>query len=416
MDVIANILGPIGTVAQAIGGTYTVASLLTSYLRDWARTQKTVRVLAFMEQLGLVSETEVREAVKNWNAPKIFTPAQKEELTDLLINLVRGARFHSTNGTPLSSYLRCAHLIEQLLQNIQPKRRAGEKIQNWELKSFLGMGAFGEVWRAENLLYPTPHVFKFFTLEGSRDWLRREAMALMKVRQKLRECPYVIGYLDVAVDAEPHPYLVLEYADAGSLEDWILRRSDDRQPLNALDVMRDVARGTAEAHRYEIFHRDLKPANILLSGDRDPIPKVADFGLSRIDSRHETQSSMRSEPILVGTRMYHPPEASDPFRARHPAQDDVFALGVIWYQLLTGELVRPAYDFAEQLSAAGADSRTIKLISRCLAHPSRRFANAGELWTELDVETPPGPGEWTVPAGCFDVAGVAREYLEQRMW
>jgi hypothetical protein len=119
--------------------------------------------------------------------------------------------------------------------------------------------------------------------------------------------------------------------------------------------------------------------------------------------------------VLVGTRMYHPPEASDPFRKRHPAQDDVFALGVIWYQVLTGELVRPPYDFVEQLSARAVDARTIRMVSRCLAHPERRYPTAGELYAELDVDAPPGPGEWSVPKGCFDVAGVAREYIEQRM-
>jgi len=120
--------------------------------------------------------------------------------------------------------------------------------------------------------------------------------------------------------------------------------------------------------------------------------------------------------ILVGTRMYHPPEASDPFKKRHPAQDDVFALGVIWYQVLTGELVRPPYDFVDRLAdTARVDSRSIKMVSRCLAHPDRRYPSACELYGDLDTDTPPGPGEWAVPKGCFDVASIAREYIEQRM-
>jgi serine/threonine protein kinase len=184
--------------------------------------------------------------------------------------------------------------------------------------------------------------------------------------------------------------------------------------------MRGIVRGMAEAHQHGIHHRDLKPANILLMGGSDPVPKVADFGLSTVDSKSESpsslQSSLRSEMVLVGTRMYHPPEASDPFRRRDPAQDDVFALGVIWYQVLTSELVRPPYDFVERLTVGGVDSRTIKIVSRCLAHPDRRYPSACELYNELDVETPPGHGEWAVPRGCFDVAGIAREYIERRMW
>ena len=194
-----------------------------------------------------------------------------------------------------------------------------------------------------------------------------------------------------------------------------MSRPDDRFALNPLELMRGIVRGMAEAHRHDIHHRDLKPANVLLTGDGEPIPKVADFGLSTVDAPSETQSSARSDIVLVGTRMYHPPEASDPFRTRDPAQDDVFALGVIWYQVLTGELVRPPYDFVDRLATTGADSRSVKMVSRCLAHPDRRYPSACELYNDLDADAPPGPCEWAVPAGCFDVAGIAREYLEQRM-
>jgi len=415
VDIITSIIEPIGTVAGAISGSYTVATILIEQLRKRGRNKKTTEVLEFLEQLGLQTEADVRQAVSNWTPPEGFTDEHKKELITLLINLTRGARFHSAHGTAISSYLRCERLIEDLLRGIQPKRKSGDKIANWELQSFLGMGSFGEVWRAENPLHPDSHVFKFFTMEGARDWLKGEAVALRAVRKHLQDCANVIGYLDVAIDAEPYPYIVLEYAEGGSLEDWILRQPDDRRKLNPFELMQGIARGMAEAHRHDIHHRDLKPANILLTGDGEPVPKVADFGLSTVDSRSESQSSGRSEMILVGTRMYHPPEASDPFKKRHPAQDDVFALGVIWYQVLTGELVRPPYDFVERLAGAGVDSRTIKLVSRCLAHPDRRYSSACELYNDLDVDAPPGPGEWAVPQGCFDVAGMAREYIEQRM-
>jgi serine/threonine protein kinase len=302
-----------------------------------------------------------------------------------------------------------------MLLNIQPKRKSKEKIHEWELESFLGMGSFGEVWRARNELYGA-RVFKFFTRDGSREWLRREANALKAVHDHLEDCPNVIKYLDVEINAAPYPYIALEYAAGHSLEDWILSGPDERRTVNLFELMRGIVRGMAAAHKHDIHHRDLKPANILLTDDREPIPKIADFGLSTVDSQAESESSlMRSEKILVGTRMYQPPESADPFRKRSPAQDDVFALGVIWYQLLTREMVRPPYDFVERLTSDGVDSRSVKIISRCLAHPDRRYLSACELYEEVDVEIPPGPGEWSVPAGCFDVAGIAREYLEQQM-
>jgi hypothetical protein len=108
--------------------------------------------------------------------------------------------------------------------------------------------------------------------------------------------------------------------------------------------------------------------------------------------------------------MYLPPEAADPYEPRSAAQDDVFALGVVWYQALTGRIERPPYDFAERLHAAGADSRTVRLLARCLAHPARRFRDAGELSAALEEDAP--PADWAVPEGCFDVGPLAREYLE----
>lgn len=416
MDVITSLIAPVGTIASAIGGTYTIANILIEHLGKRWKNKKASEVMAFLKELGLKTDKDVRQAVDNWSEPQHFTRQHKEELITLLTNLVRSARFHSTNGTPVSSVMRSAQLIEQLLENVQPKRKSGDKIADWQLKSFLGMGSFGEVWKAVNPLHPTPHVYKFFTMDGARNWLTREADALMAVTQHLKDSPNVIEYLDVEIGAMPYPYIALEYAAGGSLEDWILSEPDERAKLNPFELMRGIVRGMAAAHKHEIHHRDLKPANVLLTADKEPVPKVADFGLSTVGNKTESQSSsMRSEMVLVGTRMYHPPEASDPFRKRQPAQDDVFALGVIWYQVLTSELVRPPYDFIERLTSDGVDSRTVKILSRCLAHPDRRYVSACELYVDLDVEKPPGSGEWAVPAGCFDVAGIGREYLDQRI-
>jgi serine/threonine protein kinase len=177
------------------------------------------------------------------------------------------------------------------------------------------------------------------------------------------------------------------------------------------ELLTGVARGLAAAHRHGIFHRDLKPANVLLTAGADPDPKIADFGLSRVEGeRAEGSVASQSRAVVVGTRLYLPPEAADPYAARAPSQDDVFAIGVIWYQLLTGRIERPPYDFADHLLKEGVDSRTVRLLSRCLAQPNRRFADAGELLTALEQDV--GPSEWDVPEGCFDVAPLAREYVD----
>jgi serine/threonine protein kinase len=407
-------LSALSSAAGLTGGTLSVGQWLVSYLRDRARQKRTAEVLKFLHDLGCASEAEVQKLVAHWEPPVSVAPALREELAQLLINLVRGARFHTTQGTPLSTYLRCERLIEQLLANLQPKRRAGEPVgpgrKDWKLERFLGMGSFGEVWLGRNQRHPDPRAFKFCTLPEAKEWLDREGSALYEVQKHLAGCPNVIEYIDIALDGAPYPYLVLEYVPAGSLEDWILTPKEDRLALDVTELMIGIAHGLAAAHRHKIYHRDLKPANVLLTAGPDPDPKIADFGLSRVETGPpEGSSASVSRAVVVGTRMYLPPEAADPYEPRTAAQDDVFAFGVVWYQVLTGRIERPAYDFADRLHKEGVDSRTVRLLSRCLAHPDRRFAGAGELLESLEAD--PLPEAWDVPEGCFDVGPLAREYL-----
>jgi hypothetical protein len=408
-EILAAFAGTVGTAASAL----TIGQWLVGYLRDVGRRRTTAQVLAYLRALGLLSEAAIAQAIKDWKPASAVTPEAKAELQQLLVNLVRGARFHTTKGTPRSAYLRCERLIEELLQDVQPRRTAGEAVAagvpDWKLERFLGMGGFGEVWSVRNKYVPGLRACKFFTEPDGREWIQREASALFHIKERLGEEPNVVRYLDVAVSASPHPYLMTEYVAAGSLEEWILSREGDRAPGRAKDVMEAIARGIARAHQHGIYHRDLKPANVLLTNDAPAIPKITDFGLSRVDARGTNPASTASQAALVGTSLYLPPEAADLYAPRSAAQDDVFAFGVIWFQVLLGRLERPAYDYAEQVGEAGIDSRTIRVVTRCLAHPSRRFTDGGELLRALqedDVEV-----EWQPPEDCFDVAPLVREYL-----
>jgi cytochrome c oxidase subunit 1 len=92
-----------------------------------------------------------------------------------------------------------------------------------------------------------------------------------------------------------------------------------------------------------------------------------------------------------------------------PDENDIFAVGVVWYQVLVGRLERPPYDFANHLRDHLVDSQTIRVIERCLAQPDRRFKDASELEQALD--SLPQVPDWTPPPNCFDVQHLAREYL-----
>src|SRR5262249_228437 len=244
-------------------------------------------------------------------------------------------------------------------------------------------------------------------------WIKAEQQTLYQVQRQLPRHPNLLSFLDVALTGRPFPYLVLEYANGGSLEDWILSHEKDRPALDRRLLIEAIVRGLAQAHEHGIAHRDLKPANILLTvNNKDVIPKIGDFGLGRVETQRAESSAQASQGGVVGTTIYLPPEALQPFVKRTPEQDDVFAVGVIWYQLLVGRLERPPYDFADRLREHLVDSQTIRVIERCLAQPARRFKDASELEQVMDALPPVPP--WEPPADCFDVQHLVREYLANK--
>jgi serine/threonine protein kinase len=405
----------LGTAISTAHGGFTVYSWLVGYIRKKGHLNRADEIKKWLESLGCLSESAVRQLVEDW-AATLSTPLGKEmgeELIDLLINLTRGARFLTTNGTPRSSYLRCEKLIDQLLTNLQPVRKRGQLAGpgfSWRLERYLGQGTFGEVWLGQNTEgFPKPWAFKFFTHQGAQEWVRKEKDNLAQILKRLGQHPNIIEFLYVAVDGQPWPFLALEYAGGGSLEDWILEDPSRRPKLNKHEIIRGVILGLSKAHDQGIFHRDLKPANILLTHGADVRPKIADFGLAKVATNvGGTDSAQVSQAAQVGTSMYLPPEAQEIFVEREPAQDDVFALGVLWYQLVVERLERPPYNFSERLLEHQIDTHTIRLISRCLAHPNRRFRDACNLLEELEEVA---PTDWIVPPGLFDVQHIVREYL-----
>jgi hypothetical protein len=413
-ELIQVLQGLSAALSTAYSG-FGVYGWLVGYLRKRGLNQRADEIKRWLEDLGCLSESAVRQLIDSWAADDAtgISPEQKEELTNLLLNLTRGARFLTSSGTPRSSFLRCERLIDQLLSNVQTVRKVGELAGpgfNWRLERYLGKGTFGEVWLARNTEgYPTPWAFKFFINADAQAWVTKEQDNLAQVLTRLGKHPNIIEFLYVAVENQPGPFLALEYAAGGSLEDWILEDPTRRMKLNKHELIRGVVLGLANAHEESIVHRDLKPANILLTEGPDVQPKIADFGLAKVTAGIRAGASTQSsQAVQVGTSMYLPPEAQEMLVEREPAQDDVFALGVLWYQLVVERLERPPYDFAERLAEHRLDSHTIRLLARCLAHPVRRFKDACALADELDDVAAP---DWTVPAGLFDVQHIVREYL-----
>jgi formylglycine-generating enzyme required for sulfatase activity len=296
--------------------------------------------------------------------------------------------------------LRQANDLLPLLPARLPHFKAGDHppgIGDWELVELLGVGGFGEVWKARNPHLPTPVALKFCLDPTAAKWLQHEAALLGRVISQGTH-PGIVRLQHTYLNAAT-PCLEYEYVSGGDLAGLIA--AWHRKPAASLvdqvtRLMRQLSEIVAFAHRLQpepIVHRDLKPANILLqpSSDGRVFLRVADFGIGGIAARQAAEQTRRGTTrgqflatALRGacTPLYASPEQ---LRGDDPdPRDDVFSLGVIWFQLLTGDLTRgPSTDYRDELGERGVSESVLRLLGACLARQERRPASAVVLNDEL---------------------------------
>jgi serine/threonine-protein kinase len=271
----------------------------------------------------------------------------------------------------------------------RPRRKKRPEVPGFEILGELGHGGMGVVYQARQTRLKRPVALKMI-LAGSHaspQQLARfnvEALAVARLQH-----PNIVQIYEVG-DHDGLPFFALEYVGGGTLHQKIERKP--QPPRQAAELVSTLAQAMQYAHEHGVVHRDLKPANVLLT--EEGVPKITDFGLAKAV---EEDSALTGSGTILGTPSYMAPE-----QARGQSHDvgplaDVYALGALLYDLLTG---RPPFhgatplDTLEQVRSSEPvpptqlvpklprDLETICL--KCLEkEPRQRYASACDLAADL---------------------------------
>ena len=251
------------------------------------------------------------------------------------------------------------------------------RIEGIEVMELLGRGGMGAVYRARQINLDRPVAVKIMSPELSvqpafDERFRREARTLAKLSH-----PNIVTIYDFGQAGE-YCYLVMELVDGVNLREAIV--SSAITPEQALTIIPNICDALQYAHNQGVVHRDIKPENVLI-GMHGGV-KIADFGLAKLLDHEAVDFTLTATQQVLGSRNYMAPEQIEkPTTVDHRA--DIYSLGVVFYELLTGEL--PLGRFSLPSEKADIDGQLDEVVLRTLEkEPDRRFQQASQVRTALE--------------------------------
>ncbi|WP_164007841.1 serine/threonine-protein kinase [Pyxidicoccus trucidator] len=264
--------------------------------------------------------------------------------------------------------------------------RTPDLISGYHLEKLVGSGGMGEVHKATQLSLGRTVAVKLLNPELAKDpafiaRFQKEAAALAALSH-----PHIVSIVDKG-KTETTYYLVMEFVDGPSLRELI--RAPELDVPGALRRMLEICRAIEYAHGRGVIHRDLKPENILLDQQAGGIAKVSDFGLASFlaDASPSSRYALTSTHVSMGTLSYMAPEQRVDAK-NADARADIFSLGVILYEWLTGEVPLGTFDLPSR-RRQGMDPRLDDIVTRCLKpDPEDRYPSVTALIADLMVLVP----------------------------
>lgn len=305
---------------------------------------------------------------------------------------------------------------------MQATQRIGQTLASqYQIERLLGEGGMGVVYEATRIGSSERVALKLMLHDVARSPERVERFKREAHAASLAQGEHVVRILDFGSLPTGEPYIVMDLLEGEDLAQW-LAREGKLQLAEAVEMLAQACDAMSSAHRAGIIHRDLKPANLFVTRGASGVAqlKVLDFGLSKLVEGSELGGApMTQTSTILGSPLYMSPEQLRSSRDVD-ARTDLWSLGVIGFELLTGAPPFAFDNVAELCTAvlmrAAPTVRSVcpdvpesvsAIVARCLEKdPDRRFASAEELGQALRASAPTGRIE--VRRACAATAEVRR--------